>query len=258
MLEKNSHEEDTVRDWAREAGRAILWRPHAIQFGNAVELQLPSGDGDTLFFIDRLSQRRHWRSRFNIPTAHLAGIFNLECRDLSSRDAVNVFEVLSMHSTTRSPAGWLHEKNVHIQMIREGGQPHEIFRGKENAFMEPARRLTFGPVEVFAEKLREKLRSLYWAPSDADFPGIDGVLVNADNIYVLQATVVEGHRSSIDGLQMIWKAVGEDVRKAFSWHFVVVTVEKTLAEKYAREFERPLSRAGIQVSTWGCVVEYDG
>jgi hypothetical protein len=80
--------------------------------------------------------------------------------------------------------------------------------------------------------------SFYWFPSIVNFVGIDGVLVNGDNIYALQSTIADTHDGPLEGLRKVWKTIGAAVAELFNWHFVLVSDNKALANKYAKELAK--------------------
>ncbi|KIL58556.1 hypothetical protein M378DRAFT_170456 [Amanita muscaria Koide BX008] len=105
--------------------------------------------------------------------------------------------------------------------------------------------------------------SFYWFPSVVDWPGIDGVLVNGNDIYALQATIADTHRGPRDGLKKVWQTIGADVARLFTWHFVVVTDNKDLADKHTTDFGTRLDdvalgrRPHVKVLAWVCVPKSD-
>jgi hypothetical protein len=93
-----------------------------------------------------------------------------------------------------------------------------------------------------------------------NFVGLDGVLVNGDDIYNLQATIADTHTGPLEGLRKVWQTIGAAVAELFKWHFVIVTDKQTLADKYAEELGTQLrdvylGRKRIKVSAWVCVLK---
>ena len=107
--------------------------------------------------------------------------------------------------------------------------------------------------------MRNGLSLFYWFPSVVNFPGIDGILVNGKNIYLLQATIADIHRRPHAGLKKAWKAIGA-VAQLYKWHSVMVIDKKGLAEKYVRELGTHLPGVSLghnhlKVPVWGCFLE---
>jgi hypothetical protein len=101
------------------------------------------------------------------------------------------------------------------------------------------------------------LPTFYWFPSVVNFPGIDGILVNGNNIYALQATIADTHRRPDAGLKKAWEAIGAASAQLYKWHFVMVTDKKSLAEKYVTKLGTHVSlgRNSLKVPVWGCFIE---
>jgi len=224
--------------------------------------QLPSGQGPTLLFIYPIRRKDdldYGDSMLAIPTMHLSEIFDSKCQSLSAHDRMKLFEALSMHALTRGPAGWQHEKNMHMQMLTDG-KSYEIFNGNNKSNMASAPPGLLGTASALRDAVRNELPSFYWFPSAINFPGIDGILVNGNNIYALQATIVDTHRRPDAGLKKAWEAIGAASAQLYNWHFVMVTDKQGLAEKYVRELSTHLcsvllGRRRVVVSVWGCVLE---
>lgn len=104
-----------------------------------------------------------------------------------------------------------------------------------------------------------RISSFYWFPSVVNFPGIDGILFDGKDIYLLQATISNEHRRPDDGLKKVWEIIGAASSQLLNWHFVVITDIKYLAEKYVTDLgaQLPLRLGRIQkvVGVWGCFLE---
>ncbi|KZV80339.1 hypothetical protein EXIGLDRAFT_781105 [Exidia glandulosa HHB12029] len=102
--------------------------------------------------------------------------------------------------------------------------------------------------------------SFYWIPSAIDFPGVDSVLGDGEkNLYALQATNADSHKSPIDGLCEVWKRVDKDLRQSCSWNFVAVADTAETAQKLLDSFSQDLmnvrlGRKKVPVKTWACVL----
>ncbi|KAI1787267.1 hypothetical protein LXA43DRAFT_1166020 [Ganoderma leucocontextum] len=63
----------------------------------------------------------------HIPTPHLASIFNQYLLQLSNDKALALFDVFSKNAFTKSPAGWMFERQVHVALCCHSA-PIKIFR----------------------------------------------------------------------------------------------------------------------------------
>jgi hypothetical protein len=93
-----------------------------------------------------------------------------------------------------------------------------------------------------------------------NFVEIDGVLVNGDDIYALQSTIADTHDGPLEGLRKVWKTIGAAVAELFNWHFVLVSDNEALANRYAEELGTKLSNVylghkRLRMSVWFCVLD---
>jgi hypothetical protein len=80
--------------------------------------KLPTGKGSTLLFIRPIRSNHdpdYTDSKFIIPTIHLSKIFDDKSQGISAEVRMRLYETFSLHPTTRTPAGWMHEKNMHLE-----------------------------------------------------------------------------------------------------------------------------------------------
>lgn len=103
--------------------------------------------------------------------------------------------------------------------------------------------------------------SFYWMPSVMNFPGIDGVLGDTEgNIFAVQTTIADDHRTPDDGLRRTWKELEDHARQGLTWHLVVVgdtpRAVNGLVEfsGHLKLFTLGLSRVHVQV--WGYVLPF--
>jgi len=94
--------------------------------------------------------------------------------------------------------------------------------------------------------------------SAANFPGIDGVLGDGNDIYTIQATIAEEHKSPVDGIKKVWKQLLPKIRKDRTWHFVVITNSTQTAGAYVAKFTTDLAEfrlgRGTTVEVWAGVL----
>ena len=255
---KNPHAEKNYKRYATNAAIDIYNEPSkARDLG-----QLPSGQGSTLLFIYPIRRKHNFDygdSLLSIPTMHLSEIFDVNCQSLSADGRMKLYEALSTHSLTRTAAGWQHEKNMHMQMLTDGKR-YPIFNGDNEFIITTAPPGLVGTASALRDAVRNRSLLFYWFPSVVNFPGIDGILVNGENIYLLQATIADTHRRPDAGLKKAWKTIGAASAQLYKWHFVMVTDKRGLAEKYVRELGPHLPGVFLgenrhKVPVWGCFLE---
>ncbi|THH19354.1 hypothetical protein EUX98_g8795 [Antrodiella citrinella] len=210
-----------------------------------------------------------------VPTSFLSNILNAYSKGVSNAKALDLFEILSTHSLTRPAAGWILETRVHRALCTEDGRerlnirrtvpPTESTVGPADITVlatdiertiQPSQTLLRGTVKVLRDVV--DLRSFYWVPSAANFPGVDGVLADRDteSIYAIQTTTAEDHTSPADGLKKVWENFDTNVQTRCAWHLVVVADTKKLASKHEANFAREgitLGQSKIPVLVWSCV-----
>lgn len=144
--------------------------------------------------------------------------------------------------------------------VTRGSLP--IFRDVQTQSMSPSSNVLSG-TDSGLKHLADVLdSSFYWMPLVIDFPGIDGVLGDTDhNIYAVQATVADKHKSPVEGLQKIWNKLEPDTRTRRSWHFVLVADHRAAVEKLMKDYWSDLEhfevghpKVKVPLSVWGCVV----
>ena len=88
--------------------------------------------------------------------------------------------------------------------------------------------------------------------------GVDGVLADSANVFVLQATIAGDHRDPSEGLLKVWQNFDRRVRDQRTWHVVFVTDSEALAQESVDQFEAEknfiLGGTKIQVKARGCVL----
>jgi len=227
------------------------------------EQMLPKGNASTLLFITPIRGNENLiysHSRLIIPTPYLSSIFESQSQTLSLDAMMTLYELFSMHPTLRGPAGWLHEKNMHISMAT----PITYFwisNLARRSYMYSAN-IRLGSLASLQTAGSDR-QSFYWLPFVANFEGVDGVLVNGNKIFALQATIAATHNGPHEGLRKIWKTIGAEAAQQFEWHFVIVTDDESLAVRYARELGAELNgftlgHRRLKVSVWTCVLKRGG
>ncbi|KAF9524670.1 hypothetical protein CPB83DRAFT_819839 [Crepidotus variabilis] len=150
---------------------------------------------------------------FGIPTSYLAEVFWNVRAQISNAQALSLFVTLSSHWLTRTAAGWAHEQCMHAYMTGTG-KPLSLL---PSGLLHPTTRMLSGTVNALSYVGGQD--NFYWFPSVEDFEGVDALLGEKDDIYALQATIVDEHRSPIQGLRKVWNAIAP-VARLKKWHIV--------------------------------------
>jgi hypothetical protein len=212
---------------------------------------MPHSDGSSVIFLRPVEGK----SQHFIPTPHLRALFEEQRITLANEQSLKLFFVLSLHASTRTAAGWAHERLMHERLLL-GGEALSIFQGTLTKPIQSATR--FLPGTLASLKLPGPKDPFYWIPSVVNFPGIDSVLGDADgHVYTIQATIANQHKGPKQGIQKVWDQFRPDVRRSRTWHFVVVTNSTAAAEEYVERFRKELrvfklGQATVQV--WACVL----
>ncbi|KAI0687935.1 hypothetical protein C8T65DRAFT_530892, partial [Cerioporus squamosus] len=156
---------------------------------------------------------------YRIPTIHLSDIFNSARGSIANAEALQLFHTLSFHALTRAGPAWQIEKKVHAH-LSSNSQPLDIFRGSDSSMMAPSQRLLVGTAGALERS--SEFSSFYWLPSASNFPGIDGVLADRDNVHAVQTTIADEHNSPKEGLRKVWAKFDREVREKRVWHVVFV------------------------------------
>ena len=180
------------------------WRPD--------EEVLPKGNASTMFFITpirRGENPNYCHSRLIIPTSYLSTIFGYQCQMLSLDAMMTLYELFSMHPILRGPAGWLHEKNMHLSMATSDTKKFRISNMDGRIIYMYSANIRVGSLASL-QTAGSGGQSFYWLPFVANFEGVDGVLVNGNRIFALQGTVAATHDGPHEGLKKIWKTLGAE------------------------------------------------
>ncbi|THH19320.1 hypothetical protein EUX98_g8802 [Antrodiella citrinella] len=212
-------------------------------------------------------------AKFAVPTAFLDDIFHTAATSRTNSIALDLFFALSSHSLTRTSAGWVLEQSVHRALcsdnafdIRRTLRPAESPASPGKIAVDPrdtsrtiqaSQKLLCGTVSALARVAN--FRTFYWIPSVANFPGVDSVLANDDDVYAIQVTLSNEHSNPGDGLKKLWQSYDKDVRAQRTWHLIVVADNDELARKHEVDFARlgiTLGPEKVPVRFWSCV--YNG
>ncbi|KAJ7229167.1 hypothetical protein GGX14DRAFT_617124 [Mycena pura] len=261
LLEKGERLEKKFKADAETASESVWASPQKLSTILS-DVQSLSSTGSAVVFIRPVMEDGHRLpgvARPFIPTEHLANIFEKQGYRLNKHAALQVFNMLSTHLLTRSPAGWLFEKSMH-EHLYSGVKAIAIDKcdGRTRASkmdMTPATELITGTLNGLA--LAGPLDSFYWLPTAGNFPGIDGVLGDSKgNLFAVQATIASEYTSPEDGLRKVWEIIDKPVGESCSWHFVVVADTTATAKKLGPEIAKSLETLRLgrkkKVEVWCC------
>lgn len=164
--------------------------------------------------------------------------------------------MLSMHPLKRTATGRHHEIQMHATMISRVDCLQIVDRNGETTTMQPTRQ--FLASTLYELRRGRKYEAFYWRLANLNFPGIHGVLVDAMNVFVLQATNASEHDSPTEGIRKVWTHLGPNSDYQRAWHFVTVVDKGDLAERFANSFGEELENEHLgtntQIRVWGCVL----
>lgn len=250
---------------AQTAAQAIAASPHSINVLDGSD-KTATSEGSTIVFYrpNRFEKNGRTVSIHGIPfipTRYLLDIFEHTHLLSTNEKALDLFFALSSHALTRHPYGWYHEKRMHTCMCA-GGPTLEIFQKNGHhvrKHIQPSSTLLPGTKSKL--KHSHTTQSYYWMPSAVNFAGIDGLLRNGNDIYTLQATVVqEAHREPSAGIKAVWGALPSDYRADYTWHFVVVSDNEEAANMHLKTSVDQLKTFTLgvggrkTVAVWACIL----
>ncbi|TFK21338.1 hypothetical protein FA15DRAFT_707309 [Coprinopsis marcescibilis] len=216
---------------------------------------------------------------FAIPTHHLGRIFEQHSAVLSNEKLLKVLDTLSLHSLTRSAAGWGHEMAMHRKMCSPRALlaiSRSVSTHQDDPVTETSKYLVTGTPGclVLHAGLMFRVPKFYWTSSVVDLPGVDGVLGDDDgHVNILQAAIADeaDYRSPVKGLEAIFAMLGAWEFQPYHpggscrCRFVIFADDKPTADRLLERFQVELEGVEylgkkISVEVWACVLSkaYDG
>ena len=240
---------DILESEATDAARRLF----AAASSN-IESPLPQSESSSLVFICRKEGTLDYQKPAHfIPTPHLIDIFDRFQQNNQNTNALNLFNMLSSHSFTRTTAGWFHEQSMHRRLTR-GPETLKIFEDPNSGMhMTPSTKILPGTLRGL--NTVDDSGAFYWLPSVVNFPGVDSVLGDINgNLFTLQATIAGDHKSPEKGIRKVWNNLSAAVRQNRTWFYVTVTTTEADAEKYRAQFSKELENftLGKNKSVWVC------
>lgn len=211
---------------------------------------LPMGCASELFFIRTTSPTERYRADVYVPTTTVAGLIAKSlCRTMTA-DRQLFFSQLQGQAATRSVARHVTELVFHKML--EGPSTRLTCRNVESPNEAPMLLVPHPEQAVLQgaiHALAEARSPCYFRPSDASLLGIDGLLLDGRNLYLLQLSLTTTCRSPITGIQQIADTVDATGRQ-FDWHVVLVGPKLEWAKQCAG---RALSKLrDLDMKVWYC------
>ncbi|KAF9234891.1 hypothetical protein BU15DRAFT_52015 [Melanogaster broomeanus] len=155
-----------------------------------------------------------------VPTARLTRAI---VRAILKRDAnvmAQFFSATSSHAFMRGTAGYVFEQWVHARFISGASLDCTWLNCRSRSL--PRTLPTARPSQLISTntELKTHIPPFYWRPPSNNFPGIDGLLRHGDDVYAIQCTISQTHRSPLKGLRMLQKIIGTQPR--LSWRVIFV------------------------------------
>jgi len=129
--------------------------------------KLPTGKGSTVLFICPIRSNHdpdYTDSKFIIPTIHLSKIFDGKFQGISAEVRMRLYETFSLHPTTRTAAGWMHKKNMHLEMCT-GTKRLKIWNTTAKSHISSAALAPGGTASALRNAACNRPLSFYWFPS---------------------------------------------------------------------------------------------
>ncbi|KAF9242008.1 hypothetical protein BU15DRAFT_44449 [Melanogaster broomeanus] len=163
-------------------------------------------------------------------------ILHFITRALLKQDAhirLQFFSATGSHASMRSAAGYVFEQWVHTRFI-SGDNVNCTWLNADpsNSDSLPPTLATTPQLISTNTELRSHPPPFYWRPVSSNFPGIDGLLCCRDDVYAIQCTISEKHRSPLKGLRTFQKIIGK--RRGLSWRVLFVGESKSQATAAAK------------------------
>ncbi|KAF6749584.1 hypothetical protein DFP72DRAFT_852446 [Ephemerocybe angulata] len=242
----------------RDAVRAAedIWASPSTFFRRGQEML--DGHCSTLVFIRPKTPLSNI-ALYSIPTVDLKELFDAQAATLEKKETFALFTAFSSHSHTRTAAGWAYEQIVHKHLSSGGEALHISSAGSDKSrLMKPSTNLLPGTEAIL--KRTTPGTAFYWMPSIPNFPGIDSVLANDNQIYVLQATIATDHTSPVKGLEDIFGKLKKLQPPHCQWHYVIIGQDKSTVENLAAKASRQLQNGTDNLKNmgvWVCVLSGD-
>lgn len=196
-----------------------------------------------------------------VPTSYLNELVAEYSRRLPNNQRLKLFEAFSPHSysNTRSLAGWRFEINMHHSLCASA-TPLTFFKADGTEMqVQPTSCLLHGVSSALQDVTTSN--DFYWAPFQAPFPGVDGLLGDSNgNLFAVQAAIATDYKSPLRGLAQLWEQLRAPVRRGRKWHVVFFAPDRAAATRlismktHAGLAGEQLEYGGTVAGVWGCVL----
>jgi len=167
-----------------------------------------------------------------IPTKFLVTTLGMALSRKAAAQRHEAFVLLDNHPSLCSAAGWIFEHAAHITLSNPKRSPLPTYiSNKKGPTIPPASEMISG------SELRNIQRpfNFYWRPREPNFPGVDALIRQGNEIWVLQYTISKRHRSATEGLAQVYRLINHKQR--VTWHLVILGSSLSHAEEVRKEQE---------------------
>ncbi|KAF8342458.1 hypothetical protein F5887DRAFT_974351 [Amanita rubescens] len=187
-----------------------------------------------LFFVrpEKRSADSASAIRAEVPTKHLSGILALAVARIDAAQQSMFFSLISSHPWTKTPAGWMFEKFVHIRLASTAAPPLTCVPADvgRDSLLIPVCGITrpLNGITGLREANKYAL-PFYWRPTSTSFTSIDGIICTDSDIILVQATVSSKHKVKVSGLDAIRNGLPERFQRR-NWCLVFITSTEESAQ----------------------------
>ena len=162
--------------------------------------------------------------RAQIPTYHLNGILALAVARFDAAQQSLFFGQISSHPWTKSSAGWIFEKFVHIRLTSPSAPPLTCVSANNATTLSIPVCRTVHPLsgKTVLRDANKYTLPFYWRPTSSSFTSIDGMVCTDSSIFLVQATVASKHDVKVSGLDTIYDSLPAKFRQR-NWCLVFIT-----------------------------------
>ena len=166
-----------------------------------------------------------------IPTKFLIRTVGMALSRNAATQRHTAFVLLDSHPSLRSAAGWIFEHSAHIILSNPNRDP--LLTHISN---------TMGPTIPSTKEMisgSDALRGVqrpfdfYWRPREPNFPGVDALICKGNEVWVLQYTISNSHRSATEGLVRVHSLMNH--KRWVTWYLVILGSSLSYAEEVRKK-----------------------
>jgi len=166
-----------------------------------------------------------------IPTRFLLTTLGMALSRKAAAQRHEAFVLLDYHLSLRGAARWIFEHSAHTTLSNPNRPPLPTYINYETGrAIPPAKQMKSGP---------DALRNIqppfdfYWRPQDPNFPGVDALIRQNNEIWVLQYTISKRHCPATGGLDRVYDLMGH--KQMVTWYLVLLGSQLSDAEEARRK-----------------------